>query len=590
MGAFFLYQKGKPLLIDDVERIFSRKSFLDPRLFDLGDWSLLLYRKQLITEPNYYIAEDGSSVFCCGTIVYKKLGYSDSLKQLLADFSNKNIDQDVLIGNFCVLIFDGLKLFMMTDQLNVQHVFFNEQRSCFSSSFLAILAASPQPLSLNRMAVNEKITTGHIISPETLVEEIYKLNDNIKSSFFQNHDITFICYSPLTVQQNYHKEGMKKSIQRQIVVLKEYFQSIDNLNIEFGAELGLSSGYDCRLILALSRFLSKPISLHTHNTKGVHDYEVCIAKKIAQLKKIQLTVVPTKVLGEHDDERLEEILYDNLYYFDSRSEYSIGAFSEIYTNKYRKLTLADNRLTLNGLGGEIFRNSYFTPQREFRWSDWMNNHVFYPSVSETLGKGKIYSIILNRIIAKMENILKFKVPDRSNLFFAHLYYGLIRMPECAGNVHNAFNQVSFFLTPFIDLHVIKEGLAAIPYIGCCGRYEAAMINELDPELASVISHYGFSFNRISTKHMAICKLKGLLPLRLLYWRIHLSHILANKNRDYQNFIEFSSRSKTMREIKDAFLEAMPNVNWNIAGRHYAQRRIIVSLGSFFREFAYKIHY
>ena len=69
---------------------------------------------------------------------------------------------------------------MLIDRLNVQHVFFNENHSCVSSSFLAVLVASPHPFRLNRLAAYEKLTTGYIISPDTLVEGIQQVNSDQK--------------------------------------------------------------------------------------------------------------------------------------------------------------------------------------------------------------------------------------------------------------------------------------------------------------------------------------------------------------------------------------------------------------------------
>jgi hypothetical protein len=566
--------------------MFEIKGFNDRVQFNLGNWKLWLYRKQLINVHNYYKAEDGWAVFCCGTVVYRSLGYSDSLERLLCDFRKNLLDQDELIGHFCLLFWDGRQLTMLTDRLNIQHVFTNKNLSCLSSSFLAVLVACPHPLPLNRLAAYEKFTTGYILSPDTIVEGIQKVNEELKKSF--KDGLTFIRQETLPMLRKSHNKGYNESIERQLNILNAYFKSIDRLHCEYGGELGLSNGYDCRLLLALSRRLARPIGLHTHNTIGVHEAERRIAEKLSNINGNEIISHPTKRMEEQTEERLKGILEDSLYFFDGRCANSIGAFSEIYTVGYRKKSLGKHRLSLNGLGGEIFRNSHCTPITQFSWAAWMNRNVYYPYSSLIVTPPNIYKNLKKHIHQKIENNLQLSIPEWVDLHTAHSYYGLVRMPECAGNVNNAYGQVSFFLTPFIEYQVIREALKAVPYIGCNGRYQAAMICHAAPDLAEVMSHYGFPFSTVSLAYLLKSKLKSTIPLSFLNIRQRLIFFRKKVYADLNVFEKFCSQSKTIREILNSLMYFFPESDWSNSFLHYAQRRATIFTGFFLMAFSGKI--
>jgi hypothetical protein len=586
MGAFFLYKKGSDLLLDESKKIFKRKGFTPPKIFGLGEWELWLYRKQVVGDDNFFIADDGISIFCTGTVVYRSHGYKMSLNQLIDDFRENRLDQDELIGNFCLIFWDGIKVSLLTDRLNVQHIFCNEYRTCISSSFLALLAASPHSLPINRLAAYENFTTGYIMSPDTMVEGIQQVNADLKHKF--QDGVSFICKESKPLSREFHINGFKDSIARQFTKLDSYFKSIDMLHCEYGGELGLSSGYDCRLLLALTRQLSHPIGVHTHHTLGVHDAEQRIARQLSEINGNDIISIPTQRMEEHLEESLEKILEENLYFFDGRCAYSVGAFSETYTTGYRKRTLGKNHLSLNGLGGEIFRNSYFTPQGFFSWSEWIERNILYPFSPEIVGQLKIFRKLKKHIHQKIENLLQLIIPDKVDLYTANSYYGLVRMPECAGNVNNAYGQISFFLTPFIEHRIIHEALKAVPYLGCNGRYQAAMVSQAAPDLSKVTSNYGFSFSRVPLAYILKCKLKSVIPFAILNKRDRLFLLCRKGKPDFLFFNKFCSQSEPIQEIQMALNDFFPESDWPKAFLHYAQRRATIFIGSFLREFSYKI--
>ena len=285
---------------DAAEKIFERKGLVRGERFSLGDWTLIQYPKMAVQAKNYHRDPDGVAVFSCGTVVYRSLGYRDSLHRLLADFRENCLDQDELIGNFSLLFFDGRLVHLLTDRLNAQHVFANDERTCVSTSFLAVAAANPTAMRLNLAALYEKLATGILISPDTLVEGIDQLNDEMLEGLNQANGLVAIAHAPMAKIRMHHG-GFSDSVNRQVAILQKYFGRFSVLEGEYHAELGLSDGYDSRLLLALSQVFDKPIPLHSHHTLNVHESELKVSRRLAAIGGNSHTVISTVRTDEVDE-------------------------------------------------------------------------------------------------------------------------------------------------------------------------------------------------------------------------------------------------------------------------------------------------
>lgn len=588
MGAIFLYETDSSLDPGKAKSVFARKGFGKPSVFALGKWTLLLYRKMLFGSDNHLEDAHGNLIASCGTVVYRGYSYSDSLAQLLADYRSGQIALDQLRGNFFLLFWDGCAISMLTDSQNAQHMFINDVSSCVSSSFMALLAASPGSLRLNRSAAVEKLATGCIIAPDTLVEGIYKLDDRLLASLNRENGLKVLNRRSREVSPELHCDGFRASINRQITVLREYFSDIQKLHETSSGELGLSSGYDSRLLLALSLSFNDPIPLHTHSTGQVHDAEVEIVKRLAAVKKNCLTIVPTRQMEDMTEEQFCRTLYDNLYFFDGRCCNDMGSYSETYTADYRRRVLGAHNLSFNGLGGEIFRNGYGASWGRFSWVEWMNWAVFYPYASDVAGGRKDSASVASYISEKIARMLGMGALDTVNAFMTRAYYGLVRMPDCASTVANAYNQVAFTLIPFIERPIVTEALKGSPYIGCGGAYQAAMITELSAEHAAIGSHYGFPFASVPLSDKARSLLRCCIPLSVRHLRARRLNRGIERNVGYQRYLKRRSESRLLQDVEAVLHDAFPAVDWSVCTRHYAQRWTTLSVGLFLKEFQSKL--
>ena len=589
MGAFFLYKNNADIDSHAVESVFRKKGFQNPKIFNLNGITLWLYKKQLIDVDNYIVKADGSALFATGTIIYKGLSYRESLRNILEDHLGGKLDYEELLGNYCLIFYDGRKIKILTDRLCSYHLFIDTNKTRISSSFLALMRSFKSVLKINQMAFYEKISRGYIIGPDTLVSSIQQISPELMSSLTDS-EFAFIPHKKV-IEIATCAAKFDDCVAQQIYLLKSRVKSIKSLADEYGADLGLSSGYDSRLLLLLCLNLGFRVSAHTHLTFGtdhLKSYE--IVEELGRKCNIELRAVKTKLLSQHNEELLREILTDGLYYFDGRNSRDMGAFSETYTRAYKIRTLGNYRLSLNGQAGEIYRNYFHTSRKIFNFGHWMRHHAFFENIDNFMGSKKYYADTKNFIIDKINSRIEVKLDGNADLLTIRKYYGFVHVPDSETNINDAHNQLTFYLTPFIDISLINASLSIIPHIGISGRFETAMIKILDPEIAAVNSHYGFPFSQEPLSHKLKNWVKGYTPDSFFNWIVKYKMQYKNLGTIHlEEYLGMVKRSKIMREIDEALFDFYPNIDWHSITRDNTARRTVVFMGSFLREFGSLFH-
>lgn len=571
MGAFFLYNRNAVLDIESVKIIFQKKGFSSPRHFELGSSSLLLYQKQLINETNY-IEGDGCVLFIIGTVIYKGGNYTETKASLLMDFQNGSVDRDALQGNYCLLFYNQTSVTLLNDAMNVQHLFTNKAQQFITSSFLAAMAAVPGKLCLNRMACLEKLTTGYIVGEETLFEQIQHITKAMQNSS-KVGIWRFLTWDAIRLPKAFDYSGFQDSAARQVSAIKEYLRGIQALAAQYKPEIGLSGGYDSRLLYAGTlRVWPFKIAVHTHATEGVsiHDQEKEIVKQMAKAKGSPLKVIPTKNMDAYNDTEIEEILKDGLYFFDGRCAYNMGAFSPVYTRKYKMSIVGDCRLTLNGLGGEMYRNYYMVARPFIHYKEWMKAHVYSQCIEMVFRNQEDFSKMHQYICGKMERELGISWRGWVSNFNLRRYYSELRMPDCDALNCNAHNQIAFYLTPFIERELLEQAYCGVRYIGISGEYQAEIIRQVDEELVTFPSHYGFNFSgHEPLKYKLYMFIRGWLPDVIWNARVRFVTKRRKEARNLEYFRVVAAKCEYLRNAA-AYAEALfPEVDFDELRKDYA---------------------
>jgi hypothetical protein len=214
--------------------------------------------------------------------------------------------------------------------------------------------------------------------------------------------------------------------------------------------------------------------------------------------------------------------------------------------------------------------------------------VLYPFAIEVAGNVENLASVRRAIEQKVCRRLCIEMTGRADLFLTRAYYAAVRMPDCASNVANAYSQVAFVLTPFIERPIVQEALRGSAYIGSGGAYEAAMISKISPELAAIESHYGFVFSRVPLGHLLKSSLRSRIPLGLRHRRARWLEKKNQNNIGYRRYMQKLAASPTLQDI-DAILHLVfPGIDWSVVTRNYAQRWTTIAVGSFLKEFQGKL--
>jgi hypothetical protein len=286
-------------------------------------------------------------------------------------------------------------------------------------------------------------------------------------------------------------------------------------------------------------------------------------------------------MHEQSSGQFTAILDDGLYYYDGRNSAEMGAFSETYTRAYRAAVTQGFALGLSGLGGEIFRNYFFSSLPRLPFRTWMLKHVYYPCASL---KFEPYADMHLYVTRKMEEILNVDLSGWVDQYALRRYYGEIRMPESNGIVANAHNQLTFYIAPFGEYRNILKAYEATPYIGLSGAFEAAMILRCDPRLAAVDSSYGHPFTHFPFRARAYAAIKGLIPDAV--WLAYDTFRI--RKRGYQERVDQFKRvceqRPVMRECVEIMREAVPYLDIDLALRDARSLGNLVYVGYFLRTF------
>jgi asparagine synthase (glutamine-hydrolysing) len=177
-----------------------------------------------------------------------------------------------------------------------------------------------------------------------------------------------------------------------------------------------------------------------------------------------------------------------------------GIFNRGTDEQTRLLQVADDRLNLNGGGGEILRNFFYLPSRRYTaaevvaafYSGWFDE--VFPAADDRVAfvtslEDKILEALgreSGSAAARAEPLSRTEV---------ELVYTVFRLRWWMGRNNAVAARYGSFMTPIVTPRLVKMA-AAIPIAWTDGgRLEAEVITRLARGVAAGPSAYGFSFDR-----------------------------------------------------------------------------------------------
>jgi len=278
-----------------------------------------------------------------------------------------------------------------------------------------------------------------------------------------------------------------------------------------------------------------------------------VAKKVALKAKVNLQIVPANFHMDMNNDQMSDNLFKALMFYDGHIRMHCFLTEEYNTAGHRKKILGNMRLGINGIGGEQYRNEEHmeSPSWSLRYfvKYFIGYHIGGRSFTNKKFEEEYFKYIKSKLLVRLSLDKHKRRISRINV---KKYLNELYVTSLMSVRTNAENQLSFYLTPYTDRQVTVSSYSAIPHLGISFRFQQEMIRKLDPDLAAVMSGYGYAFSegeplRVKIKYI----LKEITPA-FIYQR-KLDQVYDQKgNEDFRKFIDkfpiISEAVNTLRKL------------------------------------------
>ena len=509
MELFLLVRNGGDLRPELTGNVTKELVNAGAKVVNAGNYTLYLSRKTLASSFSFCSGDSGSACGT-GTFVYRMEGPEESLRLLLNDFVEGQFDHSSLLGHYFIFLFlpSGIKI--LTDGTGLVKAFHDTGGSYLSSSFL-LAARLHKGLTLNSAAATENLVTGGITGHETLVNEISSFS---KDSFRLFSDIEFVL--PVAPAAEDRSVSKTDALQRQSALLGKYFSSCSKLAGACGADIGLTGGYDSRLVLACARGHIQNLQVHSHyRPAGSEEWR--IARMIAEGEGISFTSPGVTPPEKMDDEMLLRVIDGSFSFSDGAISLHCNWMEEYNTLEYRLSVLGDKRLGFSGIGGEQYRNQERLYGKPWLFSKWLKYSYLRRVSGRVFLTSKDEQALLQRIKSKIYSIMCFS-PGKRFISLPDLkrIQNEVIIPAYRGARTDAENRHSWYLSPLADFHVSTPAYGIIKFLKDSKRFEADLIRMISPSLAAYPTDYGYDLVRGEplSARIAASAFENLLPASL----------------------------------------------------------------------------
>ena len=417
---------------------------------------------------------------CTGTLMYKNLSGENALRELFGDFDPGRASFNDLRGQFCVFLYKQGQLFVFTDYFGVYHVFANEAHTVISNSFVA-LVRSLETKAISKQALFEYVADGASYAGETYIKGVRALDAFSVHQLSPRHSRIEKRFEAPPLKGRVFEERVDGVIEN----LTDYWGALRRC---FGEDacLGLSGGYDSRLILAL--LIQAGMKPKAYVYGGERSPDVLVSKAIGRGEGIAVHH-DCKQPRVSDGETFRSNV--RLEYFYSDGYGQNGAFTDGSEMAARAHRTSAAPLQLNGGGGETFRNFWKLPDRPVTAMEFLQSR-YDPGVEGVFTAAYDRHEYLEKLAEKVKQMLRTD-GERLTPRQVEMLYIYMRVKYWMGHNTSIQNFRTWALIPLVepvfafpswDIPLAEKNL---------GRFEAALIRRLNRRLAGYTSVYGFDF-------------------------------------------------------------------------------------------------
>ncbi len=536
MGFFLLAkQHNVDFAMVPALKVFEKMGLKSPHKFTIGDWEVWSWKKIRSDEDNFVFKEN-AILICSGTPIYQDSHtLRQSLELIFYDLQYDSFNYNKIRGSYGLIYSpDGKEIKILTDQAGIGNIYFDIKGGIISSSFLAVIFGLKNGVSLNKFAATEVLTSGRLIGPDTLFNEISRLEINLMNTIGEVpviRDIGLLDFPASDLAVTFDE-----SVNEQIAAIDNYFSDIKNFGDNYGVDSGLTAGHDSRMILIQIRKYLKNFQIHSFWRKS-KDLELTIAELVAEKAGLPLKVVEGIHHFDKTDEQLEDTLDKSLFFYDGHIRMHCFLMEEYHTIDHRTEILGDKQLGINGIGGEQYRNEWHMESPTWSLKYFTRYALAYHLSGECFTdpqyEKEYFEYLKAKLLKKLGLDLNTKKLSKK---YIQKYYNEVYVASLMSVRTNAENGLGHFITPFIDRQLTRISYKALPHHGISFAFQQAMIKRMDPVLASVQSGYGYSFTKGEPlKKKLKYLIKEFTPTRLYQKKLNKKFKVAG-NKDFREYV------------------------------------------------------
>src|SRR5215468_6632385 len=360
MGGFFLVctrpNEDREDEVCGLQRAFAELGFAPPEIVKSDAYFFAAYPKFQSKSVALKRFPNGDFGFVCGTCLREGQGLAD-VGSLYEGVTARSPMSEEIMGQYAAVLKKHGRTEIKLDPFGGYHLFYNLDSRIVSSSFYAICSVL-RSLTLSHQSACEYVFNGVVSGNETLFNEV-KVAPIHATIVARPHALEII-RPPQRVTRMFASRGRDASLRESVALLGRYFSAVAR---SFGDRVrcALSGGYDSRLILAFLRRHGIRPSLYVYGRAAERDVQ--LASEIACRESFPLDAI------DKDDRRIipptefVETAHRNFLATDGYGH--AGIFHNgAETEEMARRVLGDT-IAIHGGGGEIFRNFFYLPNREY---------------------------------------------------------------------------------------------------------------------------------------------------------------------------------------------------------------------------------
>lgn len=427
-------------------------------------------------------------IAAAGTPVYRgELGEA-ALLRLLADFRLPFDDWENLAGHFALLVHKGGRTALLTGFFGAFQVFHDAAFDVVSTSFLSTLASLDR-LRFDPQGVYEFAFNVFPTGDDTVVQEVKRLGPDVQIELGREivrHPVAKKL--PAEVDHGPLDARIAEAAQRLRTLAEPFARAYGDK-----VQCPLSGGLDSRLALAVLRDAGIRPHVYVYGTPESDDVQIAKAVGAAEGFAVEHFEKPKWRAMTPDD--FAEQVERNFHECDALVTDG-GLFDNGGNAEARHARQRGGQLAVSGGCGEVFRNFFYLPDRPMRVRHAVGSFYLRYAPSDVTSAFD-RTAFLDRLEAKALEALELP-PDATGLVPRPLIEQLYPRMRCRAFFGREISLVARFggyFLPFFERPVAELALTLPMAAKNLGRFEAKLLNAVDPSLARHPSAYGYSFDQ-----------------------------------------------------------------------------------------------